>query len=456
MEKTTELVKRVEKHIIDKSHNLYGYCDEVCFASKNLYNLANYTLRQEFIKTSLWIRTTQLDKLLKSSEAYRALPAQTAQQTLRLLDKNWVSFFEANKSYKENPTKFKARPKLPKYKDKIKGRNIVIFTNQQVRVRNGQIKFAKSEIKINTKVKGENLCQVRIIPRSSYYCIEVVYEKEVPLTNNSLTKIASIDLGLNNLLTIVSNIAEPIVVKGQILKAINQLYHKEKARLMSFVGNKGTSNKINHLTIKRNNRVENYLHQASSQVSKYLKDNKIDTLVIGYNPQWKQEIELGKSNNQNFVSIPFARLIEQLEYKAQNLGIKVITNEESYTSKASFIDLDVIAKYGDKNIPTFSGKRIARGLYKTKAGNLVNADVNAAYNILRKVVPNAFANGIEGLALHPSKLIEPVTKVKRKISSRQWNKFFANCLPINPYCFLLAYFLFAPLVSCLTILSKKS
>jgi len=187
-----------------------------------------------------------------------------------------------------------------------------------------------------------------------------------------------------------------LLVNGRPLKSINQFYNKRKAKLQSQLkGNRQTSSRIRHLTRCRNQKVDNYLHHASRLVVDLLSAKRIGTLVIGKNAQWKTEIDLGKQTNQNFVSIPHARLIEMLEYKARLVGIEVIVQEESYSSRASFLGLDSIPVYGktDKD-PFFTDKRIKRGLYKTSIGQLINSDVNGSYNILRKAIPNAFSNGI--------------------------------------------------------------
>jgi len=224
-------------------------------------------------------------------------------------------------------------------------------------------------------------------------------------------RIISIDLGLNNFVTITNNIGlQPIVIKGEGIKSINHFYNKQKAAMISELkkfNNQDWSNRLDKLTIKRNNRIEDFMHKSSSYVINYCIENNIDTLVIGKNEAWKQEIDLGKRNNQNFVQIPYNSFIEKLEYKCQDVSIKFIVNEESYTSKASFIDDDVIPNFkkNDKNSYVFSGKRIKRGLYKSEEGILINADVNGSYNIGRKVFPMQYAKGVMGVyGLHPLKV----------------------------------------------------
>jgi len=243
---------RVERHVVDVSEPLI----DLSYASKNLYNCATFIMRQNFIKNHKIINYNMMDKIIKRDypEVYKGLPAQSSQQVLRLIEKNWKSFFKANQEYKQNPDKFKGKPKLPKYKDKEKGLNIVIFTNQQCKLRDNQIRFPKMTRLpvLNTTV--DNLQQVRIIPKYQHFVIEVVYKKEV--SNEKLThdNVLGIDLGLNNLATLVSNQPDvnPMLINGKPLKSINQYFNK--AKLMSFIGDKGTSNSIGLLSKKRNQR----------------------------------------------------------------------------------------------------------------------------------------------------------------------------------------------------------
>jgi len=392
------IVKRVEQIQINKNHELWNYCNEICFAAKNLYNYANYIIRQEFIKNNKWIRYRKLNGILKEHETYKNPPAQTAQQTLRLLDRNWKSFFRAMKEWKKDKKKFNGRPKLPKYKKK-NGRSVAIFTNQQCKIKDGHLSFPKTDLKLKTRIAG-NLREVRIIPKGSVYVVEIVYEKEIPEIKRFPQKIAGIDLGLNNFATLVNNIGiKPIVINGKVIKSINQYYNKKKAELMSYVGGRGTSNRIEKLTLKRNNKIKDLMHKISRFIVNFCKQYNIDTLVVGYNSKWKQEIELGKINNQNFVSIPYYQFINMLKYKCEEEGINLILVEESYTSGCSFLDGEEINET-NYNLQ----RRIKRGLFKSNKGILINADVNSAYNIIRKVFPEAFAEGIEGVGLHPVRL----------------------------------------------------
>ncbi|MED5043897.1 transposase [Geobacillus stearothermophilus] len=388
---------RVEQHQIKQTHSLWKMCDDLCFKSKNLYNYANYIVRQEFINNNEWIRYNSLDKMLKHEQVYKELPAQTSQQILRLLDKNWKSFFEAIKDWSKNKEKYLGKPKLPKYKKK-NGRNVVIFTNQQCKIKDGYIKFPKTSLKLKTKViKG--LQQVRIVPKGSIYIIEVVYKKEIPNMIRESNRVVGIDLGLNNFVTMVNNIGEtPIVINGKGVKSINQYYNKQKAYFQSILKKQNGldwSKRLEKITLKRNNKIKDFMHKASRYVVNYCINNNISTIVIGNNKNWKQNINLGTINNQNFVQVPYDMFINQLKYKCEEVGIKLIVTEESYTSGTSFLDGEAPTKENyNKN------RRIKRGLFKSNKGILINADVNGAYQIIKKVSPNAF-NKSYGVVLKP-------------------------------------------------------
>jgi putative transposase len=397
-----------ERHIIKSTEHRFAEIDELAFKSKNLYNAANYVIRQSFTYGWGYINYNEMNRLMKYHQAYKALPAKVSQQILMILDKNWKSFFEAVQTYKADSSKFNGRPKLPKYKDKVKGRNILVYTIQAIsskQLKKGIIKLSGTEILIKTKIKTARICQVRLIPKCDSYVIEVIYDEPESTVSND-NSVASIDLGLNNLVALTSNQPgfTPLLINGRPLKSINQFYNKRSSQLQSQLkGGRKTSHRIQRLTRCRNQKVDNYLHNTSRLIVDLLVAKQIGTLVVGKNVQWKTEIDLGKQTNQNFVSIPHARLIEMLEYKTRLVGIKVRVQEESYTSQSNFLGLDPIPVYGktDKDA-VFSGRRIKRGLYKTSAGQLINSDVNGSYNILRKAIPNAFSNGIESCVVQPS------------------------------------------------------
>lgn len=399
-------MNRVEKHIIKTNDKYYNMLDEFCFKSKNLYNQANYIIRQEFINNGKWIRYNELDKLLKEENNdydYRNMPSSaTSQQCLRLLDKNWTSFFRAIKDYNKNPNKYLGRPKLPKYKSK-NGRNILILTNQNCKLNKGIIKFPKSFKGFYLKSKLNSLQQVRVIPKDKYIVVEVVYKFDdvEELIDNG--RYVGIDLGLDNFATITNNCGLiPLIINGKGLKSINQYYNKQISHYKSIakrVNKLDYTNRMKKLTFKRNNKVENYIHKASRFVVDYCRNNEINTIVIGNNKNWKQNSKMSKKVNQNFISIPYYNFIQKVQYKAEDFGIKVIITEESYTSGTSFLDNELPIKENYNK-----SRRKHRGLFVTNDGIKINADVNGSYQIIKKVFPKAFADGIEGVGLHPFKV----------------------------------------------------
>ncbi|ABA24785.1 Transposase, IS891/IS1136/IS1341 (plasmid) [Trichormus variabilis ATCC 29413] len=401
-------MRLVERHIVKTNHQFYKEIDDLAWRSKNLYNYVNYLVRQSFIFDGKYLNNAAIFHLVKHHESYTALPRKVSNQVLMVLHRNWKSFFETHKAYKQNPSKFKGCPKLPKYKNKEKGRNIVIYELGAISkplLKQGVIKLSQTEIQFLTK--ASNIQQVRLIPQCGQYVVEVVYLQDATPQQLNPDWVAGIDIGLDNLAALTSNKPgfKPVLVNGRPLKAINQQYNKAKARLQSQLkGNAKTSRRIQALTCKRNNRIDNYLHNASRWIINHLASAGIGTLVIGKNDQWKQEINLGTTTNQNFVSIPHARFIEQLKYKAELVAMTVLINEESYTSASSFLDLDPIPVYQEGVKHSFSGKRIKRAWYQCANGRFIHADINASLNITRKVVPAAFSLGIAGIAVCPSRI----------------------------------------------------
>ena len=404
------VIQQVEKHIIKKSHPYYSMFCEYTHLSKNLYNHANFLVRSEFLRTGKWLRYQELDKILRKDVDYpdyaNMSAAQSAQQTLQLLDRNWKSFFNSIKDWSKNKDKYSGRPKLPKYKPKD-GRMVFMLTNQQVRMRDGLLYFPKSFqgfTLIPRCVRLDNfkkINQIRIVPTNQLFCVEIVYS--ISITDNLLQangRYMSIDLGLDNLATIVTNIGlNPIIVNGKGLKSNNQYYNKKQAHYQQVakqMNNKFYTNRLYRLTRKRNSKIDDSLHKVSKFIVTSAISNDIHTIVIGNNKDWKQYISLGKRINQSFVNIPHQKLIEKIIYKARNVGINVILTEESYTSGTSFLD-------GESPKKEFYNKkrRLHRGLFISNQGISINADVNAAYQIMKKVFPNVLADGIEDVVLHP-------------------------------------------------------
>ena len=397
--------------------------------SKNLYNQALYILNQEYKNSGKYISYGELDKIMKRTFNlekeinYKLLPAQTSQQILKLLDKNYKSFFKSIKDYKSNPTKYKGTPKPPKYKKEY---NILIYTNQNSKIKDKSIKLSKVKevIKIPKNIWVDELLnykQIRILPKKSYIKVEIIYEvKELnpKLDKNSY---ASIDLGVNNIITLITNIkTRPLIINGKPLKSFNLYYNKLKSKYQSIKDKQGikqNTKRIIKIEEKRENYFSNIFHQISRKIINYLLDNKISKLVIGYNKEWKNDVKMRKSNKQTFIQIPFNKLLQYLEYKANLVGIEVIYQEESYTSKADALNFDKIPNYkkDKKGSYQFSGKRVKRGLYKSAKGVLLNSDVNGAINILRKVIGDAFIKLSDiGLWSNPVK-INPLQTIPIKV-----------------------------------------
>ena len=367
----------VERHIIKKTNSLYKDLDMLCFLSKNLYNSALYTVRQFYFENKKYINWININnQFIKNKQTdYYALPCKVSQQTLKMVDQNMKSFFNALKAKN-------SKPKLPKYLDKTNGRFVVTYTNQAIsktELKKGYIVLSKTNIRIKTKV--HDIQQVRIVPQNNIIVVEVLYKVNCKSNISDVRKYCGVDFGLNNLMSCGFSDVRPMLINGKPLKSINWHYNKKKAELQSLLKNKHTSNRITNLTIRRNNKVNDYLHKSSRLFINYLVSNDITDVVIGYNKEWKQGINIGKVNNQNFVNIPYYKLLNMLTYKCELLGIRVHITEESYTSKCSFLDDEEICKHED-----YKGKRIKRGLYKSSDGRLINADVNGALNILKKVI----------------------------------------------------------------------
>ena len=404
------IVQRVEKHSIKPSNPFYAMFCDFAHKSKNLYNHANFLVRKEFLQNDRWIRYGEMDKLLKADlefDDYRQMPtAQSAQQTLRLLEKDWKSFFAAIKDWSAHKEKYLGRPKLPKYKPK-NGKHIFILTNQNVKLKKDTLYFPKTFQGFTVRPRFVELTnfvsfqQVRFLPGFHSFTIELVYTMKVPdVTFADNGRYLGIDIGLDNLATVVNNAGlKPVIINGKGLKSINKYYNKKISHYREIakrMNAKDYTNRMDSLKRKRNHKINDYMHKASSYLVRYALSNHFHTIVIGNNKEWKQNSSMGKTVNQSFVGIPHMRFIEMIRYKAQNVGLNVILTEESYTSGTSFLDGEepVKANYNKK-------RRVYRGLFVSNTGRKINADVNGAYQILKKVFPKAFADGIEGVALHP-------------------------------------------------------
>jgi putative transposase len=396
-------VSRTERHIINKNNPFWKACDDLCFKSKNMYNYANYIMRQSFINKEGIIKYYDLTFQLKHSEPFKDLGSNSSQHVLKMLCRDWKSFMTTLKDYTKHPEKYLGRPRLPRYKDK-NGRHVCVLTNMQSQIQNGYLYFAFNRLKpynnlIKTKISGHHL-QTRIVPKGNNYILELVYEKEVQETKEFNNRICSIDLGVNNFATLTNNIGvKPIIISGKNIKSINQYYNKKLAKLRSDLKKRHNlhwSNKLDKLQRDRDNKIEYFLHYASKSVIEYCKGNDINTIVIGLNKTWKQESSLSKTVNQGFVQLPYDKFISKVKYKAENEGREVIVNEESYSSGTSFLDLEEPIKENyDKS------RRVYRGLFVSNKGIKINSDVNGSLQIMKKVFPNAFVDGIEGIDFCP-------------------------------------------------------
>ena len=382
----------VERQVIRPSHPKYKTIDEMCFHSKDLYNYANYIIRQNFIIGNKYIPYRKMNFDLKTHELYRLCMSQPANCLLRRLDKAWQSYFKSIKDWSKNPLKYFGKPKIPKYLKKD-GRYCWEIPNNTCFIKDGYIVFKMkklNDIKWKTHLAGR-LIQVRFIPNGCNYIMEaVVEEDQKEITQLNQNKIASIDLGVDNFVTLTNNIGlNPIIINGRIIKSINQFYNKRRAELQSKLPKDVFwSKQLDSITFKRFNRIKNFIHHTSKFVVNYCIKNDIGNLVCGLNKEWKQSSKMSKKTNQNFISIPYNMLIKQLEYKCKQNGIIFQTTEESYTSGTSFMDGEIPVKENyDKS------RRAYRGLFKWSDG-YINADVNGSLQIMRKVFPNAFADGI--------------------------------------------------------------
>jgi len=411
-------MKLAEQHVIKRNDPRFAAIDAAAFKSKNLYNAALFEIRQSFIHEGKYLNYNEMDRRMQSHEAYKVLPAKVSQQVLKQLHEAWASYFEQCEAYRENPAKFLGHPKLPKYKHKTEGRNLLIYTIQTVSrgkhgLKRGIIKLSMLPIEVKTQQDPKKIDQVRIVPRHSYYVVEVIYSKEPVQAPVDPAFCVGIDLGVTNLAAIASNQEGfiPRLVNGRPIKAWNQWYNKrlkELKRKLPKEDRERVTKQMERITNTRNRQINQYLHTASKRIVDFLVKEGIGTVIIGKNIYWKQEVNNGRHNNQNFVSIPHARFIEMIQYKAALVGIQVEVTEESYTSKASFVDLDPIPTYkpNDETVHVFSGKRIGKRnrLYRTKDGRKICADMNGAYNILRKRRPDAFAKGIAAYVVQPARL----------------------------------------------------
>jgi len=371
-----------ERHLIKSTHPFYDECDKLTFLAKNLYNATLYYQRDSFFKKD-FKNYYDVNRVFTHSNQkdYRALPSKVSKQIQMLVDKSFKSYFALVRKKMNND--YSRSIRIPKYLGKTSGRCVVPYPKDALSLKNeGFVKFSKTDIVIKTKVAKENIKAARIVPKGNHFVIEILYEvTKKSLKSETPKRVAFVDPGLNNLLTVTSNCFNPILYNGKPLKAINQLSNKNIAEVKSKLSDGGlrTSSLLQSVYSKRSRRLTDLTHKITTQLVNHLDSYNIDTVIFGHNIGQKQDINLGKVTNQNVVQIPFTQLMKQLQYKCELRGIGLIVTEESYTSKCSFIDKEEIKKHS-----SYQGKRVKRGLFETSNGTLINADVNGSLNIGRK------------------------------------------------------------------------
>lgn len=375
-----------ERHLIFKKHDYYNECDKITFLAKNLYNATLYHQRNSFFNKSFENYYSVNKRFAHSNQSdYRALPSKVSQQVQMLVDKAFKSYFALRKKKREQT--FNKPISLPRYLHKTSGRCVTPYPKDALSLKeDGFIKLSKTNIVIKTKVPKDKIQSVRIVPKGNHFVLEVLYNQliENPISDK-IERVAFIDHGLNNLMTVTSNCFNPILYNGRDLKSINQLANKNIARLTSKLSKRGlfSSPLLQSIYSKRKRRIMDKLHKISAHLMNHLVSHNVDTVIFGYNKGQKQDIKLGKRINQNFVQIPISQLIYILEYKCKLKGIRFIVAEESYTSKCSFLDLEEI-----KHHEVYRGQRIKRGLFIDSSNCHINSDVNGSLNIGRKWLTN--------------------------------------------------------------------
>ena len=376
----------------------YEALKEMCRYSNNLYNVALYNIRQYYFAEKKFLRYESNYHLCKENENYGLLQAGVAQQTLKVADRSFKSFFNLIKKAKTGDYRFQDI-RMPKYREKNGLFNLILAENA-ISIKDGFIKipmsreFSKTHENIRIpfpeKLQGKEVKEIRICPiyNGRHFKIQYCYKEDAIDLELDKTKALSIDLGVDNFATCVCNTGTSFIMDGRKLKSINQYWNKRVAKLQSIASKQGlkTTRQKQELTIKRNNRVKDFINKTAKYIVDYCVASNIGTIVCGYNPDFKRDSHMGKRNNQNFVQIPYGDFRTTLKGLCEKYCIYYVEQEESYTSKASFLDKDDIPVYvpGDKKSYLFSGERISRGMYKTKDGVLINADLNGALNILKK------------------------------------------------------------------------
>lgn len=387
------------------SREQYDLLREMCQYSNNLYNVALYNIRQHYFNTKQFLTYESNYHECKTNENYALLQAGVSQQIMKIVDRSFKSFFNLIKKCKTGDYRYHD-VNIPHYRKKGGMFNLIMSTNafaikdgflhvpmsRAFRALHSDIKEIK--IKFPRRLSDKVVKEVRILPCNDgkYFKIQYVYEVQQEELSMNIRNCIAIDLGVDNLATCVSTNGTPFIIDGRKLKSINHYWNKEMARLRSISMKQGMkiTDKIQKITAKRNNRVNDTIKKAARYIINECIRNDIGTLIVGYNLDFKRNANLSSQNNQNFVQIPLGNLRQQLSFLCWKYNIDYIEQEESYTSKSSFLDNDVLPVYKAEQpyAGQFSGKRIKRGLYQSKNGTILNADVNGAANILRKCKQN--------------------------------------------------------------------
>ncbi|MBQ9403843.1 MAG: transposase [Synergistaceae bacterium] len=387
----------VKNQLRNYSVREYEILRKLCRLSKNLYNEALYSVRKYFFAERKYLRYENNYYVCKTSENYRALNTDIAQQTLKVVDRCFKSFFALISKAKSGSYQFN-QISLPHYLDKEGYFSLII---PRINIKNGyftlpmsrEFKREHEELRfiIPPNIADKEIQEVRIHPRNNarFFEIEYIYIQPEISVNLDYDKYLAVDLGLDNLASCVTSEGASFIIDGKQIKSYNRLYNKENAKLQSILAKQQIKyfSKRQYLNLqKRNARINYAMSVAARKIISYCIDNHIGNIVVGYNPYWKRNINIGSHNNQNFVQIPHGLMREKLNYLCELYGIKYYEQEESYTSKASFFDNDKLPVYNADNPQsyTFSGKRITRGQYMTSTCYILNADINGALNILRK------------------------------------------------------------------------
>ena len=428
-------MKRIEKHKIKKSNKYFPFILEQLEQCKKISNSATFIIRQNFFfnktkdskgnEVRKYIKYNDMDRIFKRdrTELYRSLIyVQSVQQILRKVHSSFESFFKAIKDYKKNKSNYKGRPKLPKYKSSKYDE--LIITNQNFKQNEKVLNFKGSLKELSfTMYNNGKANQVMFKYNGLDIDVFIIYEDEKTIVNKQVvncieddSRIISIDLGLNNLVTITNNIGiRSVIINGKGLKSKNIYYNYQIGKYQSILATVNEkdkkkksykSNRLTRLKVKRNNIMNDYIHKTTRYIINYCKENLIDTIVIGNNKFQKQNKRKKQIRGlKNFIQVPIKRIIEQLRYKLEYEDINLIETEESYTSKTSFLDNEVPSKE-----TIAKGKRIKRGIFKRPNGEYVNSDINGSLQILSKVISTKLLEKLRkvvssnGLALNPLKI----------------------------------------------------